>query len=53
MCECSVGSACRDSLKAWASAVFLFAVIMFTLAVKNSYEMNVFITNLISGDLSG
>lgn len=34
MCECSVGSTCRDGLKAWASAVILFAVTIFTWTVK-------------------
>lgn len=44
MCECSVGSTCRDSLKAWASAVTLFAVIMFIWTVISNREVNVCVT---------
>lgn len=40
MCKCSVRSTCRDSLEAWASAVNLFAVMMFTLTVKSNRGVN-------------
>lgn len=52
MGKCGVGSACRDSLKTWASAVFLFAVMtfMWAAAIKTflvSFQMNEHSFNLI------
>lgn len=41
MGKCSIGSACRDRLKAWASAVFLFTVMMFVLATKSNYKVHI------------